>query len=93
MDMPGWMPKPIRSLNPRHVAAIDPGQGKIQSVLRIKDDRIVFTCVFGSRPVYFELPVGDRKTGEKVAKILRMNRGRNLISISTMELPADKEAA
>ena len=92
-DLPGWMPKPVRTMNPRLFGAIDPGQGKIQSVLRLKDDQIVFTCVFSGRPLYFSFPVPDRKTGEKIAEILRMNRGKNLISISVIELPADKEVA
>ncbi len=90
MDLPGWMPRPVRTLNPRFFGAIDPGQGKIQSVLRVKDDEVIFTCVFSSRPLYFSLPVPDQKTGAKVAEILRMNRGRNLISISVIELPADE---
>ena len=93
MDLPGWMPKPVRQLNSLRIGAIDPGRGKIQSVVRVKEDRVVFTCVFNNRPVYFELHVEDKTFVEKVAEILKKNRGKTLISISTIELPSDEEAA
>jgi hypothetical protein len=59
----------------------------------VKDDAVVFTCVFSNRAAYFDFPVADIKTGERVAQILRMNRGKTLISISMIELPAEEEAA
>jgi hypothetical protein len=87
------MPKPIRSLNSHRVDAIDPGQGKIQSVLRVKDDHVIFTCTFNKRTAYFDFKISDRKTGEEIAAILKKYRGKTLISISMIELSANEEAA
>jgi hypothetical protein len=93
MDLPGWMPKPIESLIPHHGDALAAGQATIGNILRVMDDHVVFSCLLNGRPFYFDLNVPDRKTSEKVAEILRSSRGKSMISISTIKLPADKKAA
>ncbi|HVT97430.1 MAG TPA: hypothetical protein VHE33_07975 [Acidobacteriaceae bacterium] len=93
-DLPGWMPRPIGL--PSRFAPSDSdalGEATVEHILRVMDDRIVFTCKYKGRRIDFDFSTEDRKTSDKVAEILRSHREKSLASIGTIELPADLLAA
>jgi len=90
MDLPGWVPQ---KGGLRLVSAVSPSAEEvmIEDVLRVMDERVMFTCVFRGTSAGYNFRVSDRKVAEKVAAILRDNERRTLISIGTIELPPDKD--
>jgi hypothetical protein len=90
MDLPGWQiltPGGAKSEGERFPTALD--QVTIERVDRLMVDHVIFTCTFNGRlvPYIFQMP--DKKTGEKIAKILNDNRGKTLLSIGVIEIPPD----
>lgn len=92
MDLPGWVPQSGGAYDPHTdkfpVAA---GEVTIENVHHVMNDHVTFTCIFNGRSVSYDFFVLDAKMAKKIAKILVNNRGKSLLSIGTMEIPADED--
>lgn len=88
MDLPGWAPN-VGSGRELFPASAD--QVSIGRVLEVKRDRVEFLCNYRARSVYCSFQMPDVNTGQKIAEILRDNAGKTLLSIGSIEIPADRE--
>ncbi|MGD0737603.1 MAG: hypothetical protein ABR976_20925 [Terracidiphilus sp.] len=87
MDLPGWPPNPggAKSEGERSPTALD--QVTIEQVNHVMEDHVMFTCRFNGHQVPHNFQLADKKTGEKIEKILNDNRGKTLLSIGIIEIP------
>ena len=94
MDLPGWPPQSAGAFNlrsDRFPTSAD--QVTIEQVVAPLGDDLIFTCRFEGRFVFYNFPMLDRKTREKIVAILFENAGKTLMSIGTIEIPKDEGQA
>ena len=91
MDLKGWVPQSGGAFKSGNVFPMSAEQVTIEKILRVMDDHVSFTCDFGGRSEGYDFFVPDKKTANKIAKILNDNVGKTLFSIGFMELPPDQD--
>jgi hypothetical protein len=87
IDLPGWPPNPGGAKLEGETSPTALDQVTIERVDCVMVDHVIFISSFDGRlvPYIFQMP--DKKTGEKIAKILNDNRGKTLLSIGVVEIP------
>lgn len=88
-DLPDWPPSNFSVTGgpvPTHADQVTIGEVEL-----VQDKSVTFNGTFdGGKPCRCPFFVPDRKTAEKVAKILRNSKGKILLSIANEELPEDQ---
>jgi hypothetical protein len=82
-DLPGWPPQ---WGNGRDVPV---GDVSIDEVVGVTDTKVTFTGVADQKSVQLNFFAADVNTAEKVAKVLRDNRGKKLEQIAKAEVDPD----
>jgi hypothetical protein len=86
-DLPGWIPQPGGAKSEGETFPTTADQVYIEQVIHVMDDHVIFTCKFNGRSVFYDFPLLDKKTSEKIMEILNDNRGKTLLSIGIIEIP------
>lgn len=58
----------------------------IENVIRYANEHLMFTCMFRGASVFYDFPMLDEKTANKVAAILNDHVGQTLTSIAFVEI-------
>lgn len=88
-DLPGWVPQPCNSKAAGDTFPMTADQVTIERVIWLKDGHLVFACRFGRELVFHDFQHLDDATGELIGKILDENRGKTLLSVGAIEIPAN----
>jgi hypothetical protein len=86
-DLCGWAPFPGVATG-RGSKAVNLVEVLIDEVVVVADTYIDFLGIW-ERTVNFRFDIPDKETAEKVAAILRENRGKPLLSIASHPIPED----
>jgi hypothetical protein len=86
MDLPGWAPQPGGSTKPGDVFPNSTDDVTIENVIRYANEHLMFTCMFRGASVFYDFPMLDEKTANKVAAILNDHVGQTLTSIAFVEI-------
>ncbi len=90
MDLPEWPPSHFSGSRGRGgTLPTHADQVTIGDVLNVLDNCVRFNCGYGTDTVACSLFVPDADTARKVGAILREHKGKNLLSIREVEIPAD----
>jgi hypothetical protein len=90
MDLGNWPPEGAGPVNNGESVPLCADQVMINNVLQIGRTRVIFSCLLEGRTLIYHLLVDDVNMGIQVARILSDNRGKTLLSIGTIEIPASE---
>jgi len=91
LDLPGWGNGPAGGFKPGETFAVTLDHVIIQSVIPSPRGYLCIAGLFNQRTVFCNVGPLDEKTLPKVAKIVNDNKGAPLLSIGTIEIPADED--
>jgi len=90
MDLPGWAPQPGGAKKAGDVFPTSTDDVFIESVITYVNEHLIFTCKFRGASVFYDFPMLDQETANKVAAILKDHIGKTLTSIAFAEIPEHK---
>lgn len=86
MDLQGWPPQSAGAHTVGDSFPITVDEVTVESVERVFETCVMFTCRFLGRSVRYHFFVPDRKTADRVSQILIENTGKPLLAIGTVDL-------
>jgi hypothetical protein len=90
MDLPGWAPQPGGSTKPGDFFPTSTDDVTIENVIRYANEHLMFTCRFRGASVFYDFPMLDEMTANKIATILKGHVGQTLTSIAFVEIPTEE---
>jgi hypothetical protein len=90
LNLRGWPPQPGAWTKPGDFAPTSTDDVIIENVIRYTNEHLMFTCKFRGDSVFYDLPMLDEKTANRVAMILKDHVGQTLTSIAFVEIPEDE---
>lgn len=90
MDLPGWPPQAGDAYLPGDDFPISSDEVTIERVWVYANEHLSFACKFEGKSVFYDFPLLDEKTANKVGAILSEHKDKSLSSVAYVEIPEDE---